>query len=536
MKITELLTIPELQGMQLIAGESGIEREVASVNMMDAPDIVHYLKEKEFLVTTAYHLKDQPSRLLQLVKMMNDQGCAGLGIKTKRFIEEIPEDVIQLANDLNFPLIELPLHLSLGQIVNHTFHTILDKRAKELTLALETHKQFTHIIMQGKGIPALLHSLSQLINRPVQLVNQYFKLIFQSSNVAPLLLEPVALPSPPILPESFSILVDQQTYTLFRVQISERKTGFLVLAGEIDQTDRVSLLTIEQAVNVISFSLIKENALKQQERNVRNVFLMNFLEGGITSNDEILGRAAEFALKKDQTYICALGKMDSDDLHQSYLESHEKTEDLFDFLDNEMTSITEPNIHFFKKGETCLLLFEIGEGQSRPTDFVKSRLKHIQLTVSKYFSESLSFGVSNSCQNFLQVKQAYQEAKDALAHGTLSKQKGAIHTYHTKDITALLRQIPQDDLKNYYMLALNGLMQTSKEEARTLLETLSVYLETHCQISETAKRLFVHRNTVVYRIEKCEEILGRSLKDAETTLQIRLALRIQKLLEDAQPN
>lgn len=94
----------------------------------------------------------------------------------------------------------------------------------------------------------------------------------------------------------------------------------------------------------------------------------------------------------------------------------------------------------------------------------------------------------------------------------------------------LLRIIPEEDLKNFYFFALQGFSKIITEEEQSLLQTLSVYLETHCQISETAKRLFVHRNTVVYRLEKCEELLGKSLKDPETTLQIRLALRIKSLL------
>ncbi len=64
-----------------------------------------------------------------------------------------------------------------------------------------------------------------------------------------------------------------------------------------------------------------------------------------------------------------------------------------------------------------------------------------------------------------------------------------------------------------------------------LIQTLAVYLETHCQISETAKRLYVHRNTIIYRLEKIEELLGKSLKDPDTTLHLRLALRIQHTLE-----
>lgn len=94
----------------------------------------------------------------------------------------------------------------------------------------------------------------------------------------------------------------------------------------------------------------------------------------------------------------------------------------------------------------------------------------------------------------------------------------------------MLRLIPEDDLKNFYEFALQGFSDISNAEEQSLLETLSTYLEAHCQISETAKRLFVHRNTVVYRLEKCEELLGKSLKDSETTIQIRLALRMKTLL------
>ncbi|MEH7435822.1 helix-turn-helix domain-containing protein, partial [Bacillus thuringiensis] len=48
--------------------------------------------------------------------------------------------------------------------------------------------------------------------------------------------------------------------------------------------------------------------------------------------------------------------------------------------------------------------------------------------------------------------------------------------------------------------------------------------------SETAKRLFLHRNTVIYRLEKCEEILGRNIKDPNETLQLRIAFRIKPLI------
>ncbi|MEH7085723.1 PucR family transcriptional regulator [Neobacillus drentensis] len=532
MKVNEVLTIPHLAGMTMIAGESGTGREVESVNMMDAPDIIPFLHENEFLITTAYHFKDQPNKLIELIQAMDDQRCAGLAIKTKRFLEKVPAEAINLANELAFPIIELPLELSLGEIVNHTLRAMLDQRAAELTLALETHKQFTKIIMEGKGIGILLQDLSQVIGRPVQLIDQHFKPIYQpTTNLDfPLILDGLNIPSLMTSPISMSVRSTKQTCTLFPVHISERKRGFLMIIGEIEKTDHLISLTIEQATNVISFALMKEHALRQQERSIRNDFFLHFSDGTFSSQEEIIGRAAEFSLKNEQRYICAVGKIDKDDHHPSFTERLEKVDDIYDFIEGEVSVIT-PSIHFFTKGETSILLFEIQETLGATSTYCESTLLHLQEKVSTYFGNTISFGVSNLTHTFLDVKNAYKDAVDALSQGELSKKTSYIQTYHTKDVMELLRMVPQVELKNFYTFALSRLADTKGEDEQTLLDTLSVYLETHCQISETAKRLFVHRNTVIYRIEKCEEILGKSLKDSEATMQMRLALRIRSLLE-----
>jgi PucR family transcriptional regulator, purine catabolism regulatory protein len=532
MKINELLTIPHLDGMNMIAGESGKEREVGSVNMMDAPDIIHFLNENEFLITTAYHFKDNPHMLTELVLAMAEQGCAGLGIKTKRFLDKVPEEAIRLANELAFPIIELPLELSLGEIVNHTLRAILDQRANELTLALETHKQFTNIIMQGKGIRLLLEDLSQMIQRPVRLIDQYFKPIYQSSASIdfPLVMDGFTIDTTKTTPLTISVISTKQTYTFFPVHISEKKKGFLMIFGEIEKNEHVTLLTIEQAANVISFSLMKEHALRQKDRSIRNDFFLHFLDGTFSSQEEIIGRAGEFSLNNEQKFICVVGKIDRDNHYPTYIQRLEKVDDIYDFIEGEVSNMTT-KIHFFTKSESCILLFEVQENSPTPGGYTESTLLQLQERVSHYYENTISFGVSNVSHTFLSVQNTYKDALDALAQGQRSKKIAFIQSYQAKDVMELLRLIPQDDLRNFYNFALSGFITTLMEEEQSLLETLSVYLETHCQISETAKRLYVHRNTVVYRIEKCEEILGKSLKESETTLQLRLALRMRALLE-----
>lgn len=160
---------------------------------------------------------------------------------------------------------------------------------------------------------------------------------------------------------------------------------------------------------------------------------------------------------------------------------------------------------------------------------VISFLEQFQKQVRTQFKRTVSFGISNICQKLIDVPDAFTEASDAISSGHLSRSAEFIQIYHAKDVPELLRLLPAEDVKKFYEATLQSLADRQKEH-QSLLHTLSVYLETHCQISETAKRLYVHRNTVIYRLEKCEELLGKSLKDPETTMRLRLALRMQRLI------
>lgn len=531
MRIYELVTIPFLKGMNIIAGESGKNREVYHVNMMDAPDIIQYLKPNELLVTTAYHFKDKPELLTSLVQSMAKQECAGLGIKTKRFLQEIPEEVIGLANQLDFPIIELPPQLSLGQIVNQTLSIILDKRADELTNVMEIHKHFSNLVMSGEGMQKLIESLSETISCPISLFNQFLKPIYYSQSFIEFLSVvkkhqslgfSFSMPNTTFF--SFSILSSKSAYSVFPIYISEKKIGFLAIQGEIQSHDYMTALTIEQATNVLSFALLKEDALKQYTRRIRNDFFINFTNGAYSTSEEIINRAKEFSLENEKAYICVAGMLDENEIKMSYTKHKMKMDLIYEFLEEELSDFP-----VFTKGEMCILLYKINESVADANVYISSSLRYLQMKVASYFGYTISFGVSNMCTNFLNVNGALKEATDALQEGRLSKKTTVIQFYRTKDIMELLRTIPQDDLKNFCSYVLQNFTDTI--ESQTLLQTLSVYLETNFQISETAKKLFVHRNTVIYRLEKCEELLGRSLKDGETTLQIRVALRIKTLLD-----
>ena len=67
MNIEEMIELEELEGMKIIAGKNGTNREVMTVSVMDAPDIYNWIKGGEFLITTAFVMRNNPLELKDLI-------------------------------------------------------------------------------------------------------------------------------------------------------------------------------------------------------------------------------------------------------------------------------------------------------------------------------------------------------------------------------------------------------------------------------------------------------------------------------------
>ncbi|KKI90437.1 PucR family transcriptional regulator [Bacillus sp. SA1-12] len=538
MELCKLLQLPVFHGAFIVAGKQGISREVQTVNMMDAPDIIHFLKENDLLITTAFHFKEDIDSLLSLILEMEKQGCSALGIKTKRFLDKIPEAAVSLANELQFPLIELPVQTSLGDIVNQSLSYILDVRTNELDQAMQTHQQFTNDVISGQGIEKIVKRLSTLIDYPVVLLNHQLRPLQKQAKqksiidrLEELLTKGYSFHLPKTTMSSFSMLSEtRESISLFPIYTHKSQSSFLAVLGFIPLSDRSTILTVEQATNVIAFELMKENALNQHSRRVRNEYFSNFINRTFSSNDEIISRGREFGLQNDKRYICVAADISDQDKTVPTIQYQSKQELIYETIESEIRPFEQP-VHIFTMDQSYILLFELVGTWKNIEETVLSLLKTIQSKVYTYYREHISFGISNYAEQLIQVPVSYKEAKDALYYGNMSGKIQFIEIYQPKEVPEILRMVPIDQLKKFYTDTFQAFANEPKKDHQDLLQTLSVYLETHCQLSETAKRLYIHRNTVIYRLEKCEEIIGRSIKEPDETLRLRLAFRIKTLLQ-----
>ncbi|MDF2572187.1 MAG: Purine catabolism regulatory protein-like family protein, partial [Sporomusa sp.] len=139
-------------------------------------------------------------------------------------------------------------------------------------------------------------------------------------------------------------------------------------------------------------------------------------------------------------------------------------------------------------------------------------------------------GLGGKFESLQDAKRSYIQATKVLrfsAHQTASK---PIYVYEQLGIYKLLFEMEPDKLAAYHQEVIEPLHDYDAKHHMELVSSLFVYFEENCNAVKTAKRLFVHRNTLDYRLKKIEEISGRNLNDPYDRLTLQLGVIVGKQL------
>jgi purine catabolism regulator len=554
MKMSELLNIPVFSNAKIAAGENGVGRSVHAVTMMDAPDIIHFLKPNELLVTTAYFIRDNPAEMVKLVKYMAKHNCSGLGIKTRRFIQEVPSEVINVANEANFPIIELPLTHSLGEIVNESLSHILNRRTKELQFAIKTQREFTKLVHKGEKLSKIIDRLSSILNKPILLIDHLNRVLVETHHFRSNEMKKLTVNITCDLEENHSLINKQPLYysVFFPTSLKGKlvhffpidtyfKKSYLVIIGFDFPVDGYTLLSVEQVTNIISFELLKQHALSEKNLHIKNNFFTALLDGDIPEL-EIVKRGGKYGVKKDNFYHVIACKIDEKNKNptqsNSFSNSFQADIFIFSVYEHLKVKFSKLGLDFsiFIKKDVFVLLLAVEREKNQTEQQITNLIDLVQKELYEQLNLSLSFGISSNYEDIRSIYKGYRHAVEALETGYQLGKSQFIQTYRAKDIAELLQMIPVENLTEFYESTFKELAYTTNKDLLSLVQTISVFIENHCQIALTAKQLYVHRNTVVYRLEKCEELLHINLKDPDETLRLRIALLIRSfLLEKIQP-
>ena len=127
-------------------------------------------------------------------------------------------------------------------------------------------------------------------------------------------------------------------------------------------------------------------------------------------------------------------------------------------------------------------------------------------------------------QEIQQVSRSYKEARMALNVGKIFYSEKRIHAYNRLGIGRLIYQLPVNLCEMFMNEVFTDQMPDSFDEET--LTTINKFFENSLNVSETARQLFVHRNTLVYRLEKLQKSTGLDIRVFDDALTFKIALMV----------
>jgi len=144
-------------------------------------------------------------------------------------------------------------------------------------------------------------------------------------------------------------------------------------------------------------------------------------------------------------------------------------------------------------------------------------------------------GYGNMVTEISEIAQSFQEAKMALQVGKVFYAEKDTISYGKLGIGRLIYQLPMS-LCNMFIKEVFGDKIPDVLEDEEAMSTISKFFENNLNISETARQLYVHRNTLVYRLERIEKEIGLDIRKFDDAMTFRIAVMVMAHMKDADKN
>lgn len=532
--VGDLLQVPVLRDASVVAGHAGLHRVVRGVNVMEVPDVAQWVRAGDLLFTTGYVLRDDPDLTGRLLPELAARGVAALGFKPGRFLSRIPEVMVAEADRLGVPLIEIPFQLSYSDLIHPLMREIVSRQASFLEQSDRLHRHLTEVALAGRDLGAVATALGRVISNPVliegdgtglraaypddQVVQRLLRGQVLEPDRQPPLAQDLPLPEGSDTPfEHEWVRVDEDVVLRVSVPIlagGERFGRIMIwaLEGPLRQLD---YMAVERTLTLAAFEIVKQRAVAEVERRYRNVLLDQILSG---AEVPLLGQGDDAPLLAStlagrEVVVAAVGgPAPSQRVYERVVRS------------------LKPERHADRivVGEKAGCVILIGDAAlfNEQAPWLEDLCRDLK-------DHDVRVGVGRPVRDLAGLRHSYQQALQALDVGRFRAGAGTVVRFDELGVLRLLHLIRDRGEVDQFLAETVGPLQAYDQEHGTdLVGTLQAYFAEHGNARRAAQRLYVHYNTVLYRLQRITEITGLSLDDADARLNLQVGMKLLRLVGD----
>lgn len=295
-----------------------------------------------------------------------------------------------------------------------------------------------------------------------------------------------------------------QGYQYFKVYDNGSAEYIVLIKGEDEETYRIGKITAFQIQNLL---------VAYKERYDRDNFIKNLLLDNLLLVD-IYSRAKKLHIENNVRRIVYLIETEID----KELNVVEIVRSIFPAKGKDfVTAVDEKSI---------ILVKELKEKDGR--DEIENIAKSIYDTLTAEAMSNVFVAIGTDVMDLKNVSASYKEAKMALEVGKIFEESKNVVNYEQLGIGRLIYQLPTPLCRMFINEVLHGMTMDQFDE-ETLI-TVNKFFENNLNVSETSRQLYIHRNTLVYRLDKLQKMTGLDLRNFDDAIIFKIMLMVSKYM------
>ena len=550
--LKDAMTIFPFSRARLIAGYQGLMREVISANIQEVPYVDRWLKGGEILFTAGYAFQSA-EKGCEMMERLDAVGIAALAIKPGQYLLQIPKEMIDRANELGLPLFELPQDLPYMDCIIAIFERITQEQLSVMRRVEKIHDMLTETILNKEGLDGICTILNRVTGNSVFITSpdgiffaskvnadkelssdylEYMKTLFEdyfTRNEAHGLIQNQSNIVTPAL--GIKLLV-------VPIYVQEKHIAHLALDMTRNEMMDVDMIAFEQASSMVAVELLNEQAISQQEQKIREQLLEDLLMKRYSDEKMVIQRGLHLGF--DMTGRYCLFVIDADSFEEA--------------LRNNMLGLSEDKVQLIKS-QIQQKIRAAMNGFHRPSLILDSSVGAVGMLAIRQDSDvqecaglidaiikdlekinptlTFSAGIGRVKQGIQHAEQGRREAVLAMRAGRsmdYDKRKHRTHSFGEMGCLCFLCELTGSQaMRDFYEENLRILLEYDKINNTELVKTLECYFMCKQNVRKTAETLFMHKNSIIYRLSKIEALLDRHLDDHQTAFDLQLCFRLRSI-------
>ena len=439
---------------------------------------------------------------------------------------------------VDLPVISLPEGTSLRDIQQAALELIVNRQMYLVERGARVYQTLAQYSLEGAGLDGLTRAMFDLTGKTVVVQDKRLKPLAQTiapgmTHVWPDVVDALRLWSQ--LPEGLRDRRQAAAVGGWRDQslpggvmrlvcpIVARgmARGYLSIVGGAGELDTLDQLVVEHGAAVCALEMAKAKAVSDAEKRAHGDFVDSVLTGAL-SMEELLRWAQRIGYDVNSPHVALVWRWaDGTDMP-----SLRRLETIVN------QSVAQQGVNALARPrETEVVVFCTVPDAGRPEVALGLANTIRKAAADEYPRYPLYGGLGRPEAELSHLKDSYREASQALSMAARLGEHNPLYFGDLSVYRLLFQMEGNPELEAFCREALGPLLDY--EGGGDLLETLEAFCERLGNSSQTAEKLFIHRNSLLYRMERISQLAGLDMNNPDTRLAVHLALKVRKIIKPA---